>query len=236
MDELVELKRNEAFCDSQTVARKFELKHAYVVRAIKNLKLQLEKIRVTSNHPKVITEEREYRGLKYTAHLMNREFFSLLSMRFKGQKAFEWQVKFNSAFYDLEKIAIIEATNKKNEAWLASRQQGKIVHRETTDVIKDFVDYATNQGSTHAKMYYKHITNLTYKALGLVVQRKPKLRDTLSIFYLCNIATAEFIAQRSIKKYMDDGIPYKKVYDFVKEDLEKFADSIKIGDIEKRIR
>jgi len=236
MDNLVELKRDEVFCDSQMVARKFDQKHNKVVAIINNLQTGLEELRGITTTPKVIKEEREYRGLKYTAHLMNREFFSLLVMRFRGKKALEWQVKFNAAFYEMEKRLLIEITNKNNESWIATRQQGRLVRKETTDIVKEFVEYATNQGSIHAKMYYKHITNLTYKALGLLVQRNPKIRDTIEIINLCYIAMAETEVQRLLKIHMEDKIPYKKIYDFLKEDLERFAESLTMGSLGKRIR
>jgi len=131
-----------------------------------------------------------------------------------------------SAFYAMEKKILQETLNKKSDIWLTTRQESKQIRHDTTDTIKDFVDYATNQGSTSASFYYKHITDATYKALGLITQRKPKLRDTLSLMELSHLTTAEYVAQRSIKKHMEDKIPYKKIYDFVKQDLITFADGL----------
>jgi len=139
-----------------------------------------------------IIEERNYRGKKYTAYLMDREFFSLLSMRFKGKKALEWQVKFNAAFYDMEKLLLAEAWNSQSDPWLSSRKKGKQIRKDTTDVIKEFVEYATAQDSKSAKFYYKHITNATYRALGLLVYKKPKIRDTLDMMEINQLATAEY--------------------------------------------
>jgi phage regulator Rha-like protein len=70
MMELVEVKRNVVFCDSHMVARKFNQKHAEVVKRIKRLESDLAELRVVSNYPKTITEDREYRGSKYTSYLM----------------------------------------------------------------------------------------------------------------------------------------------------------------------
>jgi len=64
-------------------------------------------------------------------------------------------------------------SNKSNEYWLEARSQSKVARKEEASVIKEFVDYATTQGSKNSKHYYKHITNATYKALGLMSQRKP---------------------------------------------------------------
>jgi len=224
--DLVEVRREEVLCDSGLVARKFGQKHNHVVGVIDRL---IEELRGIADSPKTpIKERRNYRGREYDAYLIGREFFSLLVMRFKGKKALEWQVKFNSAFYEMEKYILKGVLNAKNDHWLIGREEGKLVRRDTTDVIQIFVEYATQQGSTHAQHYYKHITNATYKALGLIAHNRPKLRDTMDMMELSTLTMAEIVAQRSLQKHMDDMIPYKKIYDFVKDDIERFAITLMI--------
>ena len=89
-----------------------------------------------------------------------------------------------------------------------------------------FVEYATNQGSKSANMYYKHFTSATYKALHFMQQAKPKLRDTLDLLQLHQLLLAEDLCKRSIKKYMEENLHYKEIYILVKQDIEKFADSL----------
>jgi len=224
--QLVELKKGDIFCDSNLVAKKFGIKHNKVVRTIENLATDLEELRGTQCTPKLMTEEREYRGRKFTSYLLSREFFSLLAMRFKGKKALEWQVKFNSAFYDMEKRILLDENNKQNSQWVTSRNQGKQIRLETTDIIKEFVEYATKQGSQKARFYYKHITTATYKALGLIQYKQPQLRDTLNILELGFLQSAEFVAQRSLRKHMESGEHYKAIFVLVKQDLEVFANGL----------
>jgi len=100
---LVQIKNNEVYCDSSMIAKKFGVKHAYVIRNCESLLCDIKKIKGDSGSPLIIKEDRSYRGSDFTAYLMGRELFSLLVMRFKGDKALEWQIKFNSAFYDMEK-------------------------------------------------------------------------------------------------------------------------------------
>lgn len=232
MVDLVEIKKKEILCDSSVVAKKFGQKHDKVVKIIQNLISDLKELdesMAISNRPKVIKEEKIYRGRNYTAYLMNRPFFSLLAMRFKGKKALEWQVKFNDAFYAMEDRILKEKINKQDSVWLECRTSGKQIRQDTTDVIKEFVDYATDQGSKSAKFYYKHVTNATYKALGMMQQKQPKLRDTLNTLELSFLQSAEHVAQKSIKKHMEDGYPYKLVYKHVCDDLENFAHSLMIN-------
>lgn len=226
--ELVEVKKNVVFCDSHMVARKFNQKHAEVVKRIKRLESDLEELRVVSNYPKTITEDREYRGSKYTSYLMNREFFSLLVMRFKGKKALAWQVKFNDAFYQMEQRLLLADYNASDPEFLKIRDQGKIARLQETDIIKEFVDYATTQGSTKAKFYYKHLTNSCYRALGLLVQSKPKLRDTMDIMELAELQLMEHRAGLLLKEYMGLGRNYKDIYTSVKDDLLIFGAGLRL--------
>lgn len=229
--DLVEVKNKEIYCDSLMVSRRFEQKHAYVVNNIKKLLSDLDNIRVGSTHPKkytMITEEREYRGRGYTAYLMDREFFSLLAGRFKGEKALIWQIKFNEAFYEMEDKILSSNENESDKEWISTRNKAKIGRRAETDTIKKFVTYATNQGSKSAKFYYKHITNATYEALGFIAQKQPKLRESMNIYEVSQLILAEKLAKNKIKEYMDLGRHYKDIYKSVKSDLITFSDAMRI--------
>jgi len=226
--ELVKLKRGEIFCDSNIVSQKFKIKHNKVIRTIDNLIADLSELRDTPGTPKAIEFDNEYRGQKFKSYNMNREFFSLLSMRFKSKRALEWQVKFNAAFYQMETRLLIEFHNKNDEKWVVQRVQGKLARENTTDMIKEFVEYATTQGSKSAKFYYKHITNATYKALGLISHKQPGLRDTLDSMQLAWLMSAEYVAQESLKKHMSSGEHYKAIFILVKQDIESFSRALLI--------
>ncbi len=223
---LVESKHNHVFCDSSVVAKKFGIQHFSIVKTIEKLESRLRSI---DDCPKVEKYEKEYRGQKFTAYLMDREFFSLLCMRFENKEALKWQVRFNSAFYEMEERLLTQIKNKSNTNFLETRQQGKLARKEETDIIKEFVDYAINQGSKSAKFYYKHITNATYQALELMIQKKPALRDTLDIYQLSELLLAERVAKNSLRKYMELGRHYKDVYKSVAEDLKVFGNSLKLN-------
>jgi len=99
---LVEKNGNNALCDSSMVAKKFNLKHNKVIAVCDQLMSDLDKIKGSSYNPLIIKEDRIYRGNDYTAYLMDRDFFSMLSMRFRSKEALEWQIKFIEAFKDME--------------------------------------------------------------------------------------------------------------------------------------
>jgi Rha family phage regulatory protein len=229
MKQLVEVKRGEVFCDSQMVAEKFDHKHLYIVSAIEKLLARQSRIKGLTLLPLKFEEiEREYRGQKFKAYLMDRRAFTALAMDFKGDKAFRWRLEFIDAFFAMEQRLISEETNKKNTAWVTQREQGKIIRLTTTDAVKDFTEYAKAQGSQNAQFYYKHITQACYKCLQLIEAKRPKLRDTLDMLQLNQLMMAEVVAERSIRKHMSEGEHYKTIFTLVKQDLERFADGLMI--------
>ncbi len=225
---LVKVVGDGIFCDSKMVANKFGMRHAKVVETIRKLIFDLNRLRVLSKDAKFIETEREYRGQRFKVYMMDRKFFSLLCMRFKGDKALEWQIRFVDAFYLMEERILNQITNKDDKKWISTRSQGKQIRKNETDTIKKFVEYAIDQGSKNAKFYYKHITNATYKALGLISQKNPKLRESMNIIELSELILAERYAVKLLKKYMKTGMNYKDIYKFVRDDLIQFSDNLRI--------
>jgi Rha family phage regulatory protein len=229
MTDLVVAHKGDAYSDSQIVADKFGHRHQYVVASIRKLMAEFAESKGAESLPLNFAEtEREYRGQKFKAFLMDRRAFSLLAMRFSGKRALEWQIKFNDAFYLMERRLLLEQTNKNNVEWATQREQGKLARKDTTDTIKEFVDYALSQGSSNAHFYYKHVTLACYRCLELIQSEKPKLRDTLSIMELNQLMLAEHVAERSIRKHMASGEHYKAIFSLVKADLERFAEGLLI--------
>ena len=226
--EIVESKRGQVFCDSNMVAKKFGVKHADVVNKMKTIIPKLDDFRVEVFYPKYWTEERNYRGKDYTAYLMNRDCFMILGMRFDTKRSRKWQGQFIAAFNVLENQVLLADKNATDIKWLGHRKLLTDGRKKETDVIKEFVEYAKDQGSKKAGFYYKHITNATYKALGLMVQKKPKLRDSLGLYEVSELLLAERVARNSLKKYMDLKRDYHDIYDSVKDDLLLFGKGIRI--------
>jgi phage regulator Rha-like protein len=227
--QLVEKIGNDAYAESNLISRKVGAKHATIVLTLDRIIEDLGSSRITLKHPpKFIKEEREYRGQKFTAYLINRPMLSLLMARLKTKRAKEWFFEFNDAFYEMEEVIFRESYNKNNQEWIALRGETKVLRKETTDVIKEFTEYATKQGSKSAKFYYKHFTNATYKALGMIVNKKPKLRDTMRVFELYELILAEKFIQDKIKEYMELGRNYKDIYQTIKKDLEGFMTTNKL--------
>ena len=221
--DLVKHDKIGSYCESDIVARKFGLQHADVVRTIEKLDSELGDLSLVGNKGKLTEFDGHYRGTDYKAYRMDRRFFSLLAMRFKGKKALEWQVKFNDAFYAMEEALLKATKNKSDIEWHSARLMGKSERIEETDAIKLFVEYAKNQGSKNAGHYYSNITNCSYRALELMAQKHPRLRDTMAGYELAELMLAERMISVKLIEYMDAERNYKDIYQCIKEDLGQFS-------------
>ena len=240
MRDLIESTNNIALADTAVMGRKFGIKLNRVndktIDVCRDHEIEItplsDILRVRdctlNNGYFCFTEERIYRGSTYTAYLISEKLFMLVGFRFKNKLAFKWQQKFIDAFDELNKQQYKALLNKNNPKWLEHRDEVKELRRETTDIIQELVIYATKQGNKKAGFYYSLITNATYKALGLMANKRPKLRDTLNNLELMWLSTAEQIVQKSLVLYMRQGLNYKDVYKLMSKDLQQFGEPLQM--------
>ena len=225
--DLIKVEKEKVFTDSLKFSEKLLINHRDVLRDIRSLIATNSAVQ----NEFVETNWTNAQNRTYPKFDMTKKGFMSLIMNTnvtpaKKELLYKVQNEFIEAFEKMERIILQGKLNKENLEWNKSREQGKQIRLETTDTIKEFVEYATNQGSSSAKMYYKHFTSATYKALHFMQQAKPKLRDTLDLLQLHQLLLAEDLCKRSIKKYMEENLHYKEIYILVKQDIEKFADSL----------
>ena len=200
MNELVYLKTEEAMTDSLTVAESFEKRHDVVLRKIESL-IENDS---TQNCGEcfVKTWYKDPSGKRNIKYLMNRDGFAFLVMGFTGKKANEWKWKYIDAFNKMESVI----TEKKTAAWIDTRKHGMITRRAETDVIKMLVEYAKEQGSTHADMLYMTYSRLANKFAGI------QTRDTATTEQLNRLSIYEGIALHIMQDGMTSGRNYKDIY------------------------
>jgi hypothetical protein len=109
---------------------------------------------------------------------------------------------------------------RQNAEWIEARNSGKRTRRQETDGIKTFVEYAKSQGSQSAEKYYMSISKMENKALFLVEQKYPNLRDVLGVAGLGLIAVADTIVFNALKEGIERTMHYKDIYKLAKERVE----------------
>lgn len=212
MNELVYLNNDEAVCDSLLVADKFGKRHADVIEKIE--KIISEDSTENSVQCFKRTSYQDETGKHNKMYLMNRDGFTFLVMGFTGKKANEWKWNYIHAFNTMESIL----REKSTEAWIETRQQGKLTRKAETDVIQKLVEYAKEQGSEHAEMLYMTYSKLANKMAGV------KNRDEATVSQLNNLSLMENIILNCIQNGIVLGKNYKIIYQDCKRRLEAFKD------------
>lgn len=230
MKQLVDLKKGKILTTSLIFAEEFKIAHMHILEKIKNLTIEYSIVKDQFLED-VYTNNR---NRQYPFFYITRDGYMTLVMNIsaKGESLkllFEKKQQFIAAFNKMEELVLKQLNNKNNIEWEKTREQGRAIRLELTDTIKEFVDYAKNQGSKHAEMYYANITKMEYKALGIIQQSKPEIRNTLDTLQIYQLLLAEDIAKKMIKNYMNDGLHYKEIYILVKNDILEYAKSLKIG-------
>lgn len=210
MDELVKITKEQVVCSSLDVAERFGKRHDRVLRAIENLADSLPKNGETYFKKGNYVDSQNKQT--YPMYLMNRDGFSLLVMGFTGKQALEWKIKYIEAFNKMEKMLM----ERNTEMWIEERKQGKITRKAETDVIKQLVEYAKEQGSTHSNMLYMTYTKLANKMAGI------SDRDFATLKQLNELSFIENIILNQIRVCMEQEMNYKDIYKECKKQIETF--------------
>lgn len=212
MNELVYLKDDEAVCDSLLVAEKFGKRHAHVLEKIEKILSE----EPTENSARCFKKAyyRDAKGEMRPMYHMNRDGFTFLVIGFTGKKASEWKWNYINAFNSMEAIL----RERSAEAWLETRQQGKLTRKAETDVIQNLIEYAKSQGSEHADMLYMTYSKLANKMAGI------KKRDEATVIQLNNLSLMENIILNCIQSGIVMEKHYKEIYKDCKRRLEAFKD------------
>lgn len=173
-----------------------------------------------NEHTKQMFEMSSYtekqNGQEYPMCYMNRDGFMLLAMGFTGEKALDWKIQYINAFNTMEEML----KERNTQLWIEQRTQGKLVRNAETDIIKRLIQYAKEQGSTHADMLY-----MTYSKLANKMTRISD-RDLATFQQLNELSFIENIILNQIRIGMKNNLYYKEIYKDCKKQIELFKDCI----------
>lgn len=88
------------------------------------------------------------------------------------------------------------------------RAEGKMIRMVETDAIKEFIEYAKNNGSQSSERYYAIITKATNEILGIEAGK----RDELSAKQLEHLAMVERVIASALTQGIEKGMNYKDIY------------------------
>ena len=222
-------KNHQAVVSSRIIAERFGKRHGDIItklegkeRKTRNRKSEIgliEQVGSTGNPAEAYFIKNYYydtqNGERYTEYLCTRDGFSLLVMGFTGRQSLEWKLKYIETFNSMESLIKERQTTE----WLQTRQQGKLIRREETDTIQDFIFYAEKQGSKNAGKYYMTFTKLVNKAVGV----ESGTREFAAYKDLMLIVLLEDMICHTVAESIEKGVYYKEIYKICKDKVRQFS-------------
>lgn len=220
MNDLVRIEKNKAITDTLIISKGINNRHENVMRLLK-----------AYSHTKTLSafETRKVsnggRPVEF-AILNEAQTTFLITLMRNSDIVVTFKEKLSNAFIQQREIIQQLIQQQKDPNWMNVRKDGKQIYFQKTDVIKDFIDYAINQGSKSAKMYYMNFAKMENKALFIFEQKFPNMREVLTIRQLMQVSIADDIIEKAIKEGMEQELFYKDIFKEAKKRIIKYVDII----------
>lgn len=213
MGELVFVKKEIPFTDSLIIAEGAGLQHLSIMKMIKRKKTYLEAFGPIKFMDMKSINPLGGRPTKYC--LLNEQQTTLLiTFLDNTPQVTEFKTELVKQFFAMKNVLL----EKKTETWQQSRAIGISQRKSETDVIKEFVEYAKENGSGSADKYYIHFSKLANKVCGI------SDRNLASVFQLNNLTLVERMIMITIQNGLIANIPYKDIYKNCKKQVELFGE------------
>jgi len=228
MSGMIEVNGKRSFVRSRVLAKGCEIEHEACGLLIRKYTDDLNDVGLTD----LGSESYKTGGRSGTEFLLDEQQSTFLITLMRNSKQV---VKFKKLltiefFQQRERLAISSAMQSDIHR-IAVRDDGKQIYFQKTDVIKQFVDYATEQGSRSAAKYYCTLAKMENNALFFFEQKYKNLREVLTIKQLMQVSTADDVIEKALKEGMEKEMPYKDIYKLAKERVISFADIIGVSPI-----
>ncbi len=223
MGDLVIIVNNEVFTTSLIIAEKTNNSVHSVRELIKTYKSDLEEFGVLSFEMRKPNKNSKGGRPQEIYYLNEQQTTLLLAFMRNSVIVIDFKKKLVKEFYKMKKTLEKIYSMRKTDVWVETRHNQKCVRKEETDTIKKFVEYSMVQGSENYRKYYTLITNMENKALFIVKDKFPNLKDVLTTRQLMNSAVCNEIVINALEEGMENCIHYKEIFQLAKKRVETFA-------------
>jgi phage regulator Rha-like protein len=161
MNNIVEIRKNEAVVESTIVAKGVGNEHRAVLQLIRQYENELKEFGTLA------FEMRKSKGRPQEIYMLNEpQVYFLMTLMRNNEIVTRFKVALVKEFIKMRKTLINLEIMHQDKQWQQARIEGKAIRREETDVIKSFVEYAVIQGSTNAVRYYSKISKFTMERIS----------------------------------------------------------------------
>lgn len=215
MYNLVELSGNDVFTNSKVIAEGTGNQHKNVREIIQKYEKVFEE---TPMLGKVTFKTEALKsGQKEKIYFLNegQAMFLMTLLRNDGVDGIVVKFKARLASEFIRMRTFIQ--EKQSEQWNNTRIANKENRLKETDVIKQLVEYAKDQGSEHSDKLYLTYTKLAKTVIG-------GKRENLTINEINNLTLVESIILQTIQIDMSMDMGYKEIYRDCKDRIGRFAE------------
>ena len=225
MNNLVKVDRNMLVTTSEIIANGVNNIHKNVVELIQRHEKRIKRFR--NGILPFETEKRKAgeRGRPKKYYILDeKQAMFLISLMDNSEEVLDFKEELINEFFRMKKQLISIEIQHSNEIWLEQRKQIKEIRKNTTDIIKKFVEYAKEQGSKNAERYYSNITKMENKALFFIQEKYKNIRDILNIKQLNELKQADEIIEKALEDGMENLMYYKDIFKLAKLRVETFSE------------
>jgi len=223
--QLVQIHKDEPVTTTLIIADGMKIKHRAIMELVNKYKSELKEFGLFTVETLKIDRTKKGRPVKF-AWVNEGQATFLVTLMKNSEIVVSFKKTLSLEFIKQRKILAQLLSQKQNQEWIENREQGKIARKESTDTMQRFVEYAKSQGSEHSEKYYVHFTKMENKALFVVEQKFPNLRDVLNGQQLNILQTADIAVAKAIQDGMDKKLHYTDIYQLAKERILAFTEIV----------
>jgi phage regulator Rha-like protein len=227
MSSPVEIYNDELRSGTWIISEGFERLHYDVLKLIKKHGerfLRLEDKR-NSNHFITRRVPAKKAGRPVDEIMLNKKQALFLGTLFRNtERVLDFKEKLANDFVEQENLLKNLLDQQQSVEWISNRANGKLIRREETNTIKDFVEYAQCQGSVHADRYYSVLSQCVNNNLFTFNGKFKNKRNAMSAVQLMDVGFAEGVVSKGLIEGMAKGLHYKDIYKLVRDRIVTIAE------------
>lgn len=194
--------RGQIVTDSRDVAAVIGKRHKDVMRQIRMMEAHLNGRNFAPVDFFIPATYTDPKGESRPCYYLTQMGCEMIANKQTGAAGTLFTAQYVKVFHAMKEFIM----ERNSQIWQDTRALTKAVRKQETDAIREYVEYATAQGSTHAVRYYTSISRLANKTAGITD------RDLAHVEQLSGLMLVERIIAEEIRAGIAAGKPYKQIY------------------------
>ena len=194
--------RGQIVTDSRDVAAVLGKPHRSILRQIRTMHGHLTAHNFVLSDFFIPATYTDSTGRELPCYYLTQMGCEMIANKQTGAAGTLFTAQYVKVFHAMKEFIL----ERNSPIWQDTRELTKAVRKQETDAIREYVEYATAQGSTHAVRYYTSISRLANKTAGITD------RDLAHVEQLSGLMLVERIIAEEIRAGIAAGKPYKQIY------------------------